>query len=166
MLLLNESLVIDIVFRWINFILFLLVLGYFFKKYIVKRVKGALVAQQEQRDKLIQGTQINRSMMERVLYEKQQQEMVYHVLHQRMMAWQKTVADDQERRVLAYRSLLAQLEQKRKLQRENISRARVKDMIIPEIVEQVESRVKSRFLTTDEGEKYTQRIVMLLKETT
>ena len=164
MLLLHDFPVIDVTFRCINFILLILLLVHVYRRYVLPYITMSLLVQHKRQTLLLQQKELLVEMARKVDDKKYQQETIYRTLEERVVLWNKAVADEQEHQVVERHALYARLKQKRHQQSEFLQLYKIGHAIMPEAVHDAQQELKKLFLMTDQGEEYIQRIIATMKE--
>lgn len=134
---------IDTFFAYSNFILFLCLVGYLYKRYAKKQLYeameqdlAALPLLERERKALVQQERNSIIALE-------QQEYVAEMLQKKIMTWQRNIQLQQQERQLAREYISHQLQQQQHQQRDYYTHLLLQKAAIPQILTQVQEEVTS-----------------------
>lgn len=162
MLLLGEFLAVDFVFRCINAALVFVLIAYFFKKYGLLRIQAMRNEQETQHHQWIAKKQLLEERLHIVVDEQRDQEMTYRSLQERIIDWQKAVADAQEQHIAKDRALQEKMVAKRQKQAEFIELQKVRHVVMPHALD--EARKELEHIFVHEGERYIKTAILRMKD--
>src|SRR3990167_3328907 len=146
--------VVEIIFKFINFLIILSVIGYFFRKSALPGIKSALQDKLNYILSLRDKIKFNYTEIEKLDFDIEENKHEIKDLDDKLSSWNKSCILQKENETLSAQKIENLINDKRVFQQENFDKFIAKKTVIPAVIKESEAKLITIFKDEKRSKKY------------
>src|SRR3990167_4918756 len=155
--------IVEIIFKFINFLIILFIMGYFFRKSSLPGIKLALQDKLNYIVSLRDKIKFNYTEIEKLDFDIEKNKHEIKDLDDKLSSWNKSCILQKENEALSAQKIEILINDKRVFQQENFDKFIAKKTVIPAVIKESEAKLVAIFKDEKKSKKYMNDLLGFMK---